>query len=60
MVITIDYNEIPESDIRTYPIIHNVSEYENNLISAQMDIMLDNTDDKYSDNNSQSQFYGVN
>lgn len=60
LVITIDNNEIPTGDIKTYPVMKNVAEYNNNLIAAEMDIVLDNTDGGYSDTNTASQFYGVN
>ena len=59
LVITIDSNEIPAGDIRTYPVARNVAEFNNNLIASEMDIVLDNTDGTYSDTNVLSIFYGV-
>lgn len=59
LVITIDSNEIPAGDIRTYPVARNVAEFNNNLIASEMDIVLDNTDGSYSDTNAVSIFYGV-
>lgn len=60
LVITIDSNEIPDGDIRTYPVARNVAEFNSNLIASEMDIVLDNTDGTYSDTNILSIFYGVN
>lgn len=58
-IITIDGNEIPDSDIRLYPVAKNIAEFSTGLMASEMDIVLDNTDSTYSDVNPESIFYGV-
>jgi len=58
-IIEINYNEIPDSDIREYPKSDNRIDFDRDLIGNITNIVLDNTDDKFSDTNPQSIFYGV-
>lgn len=58
-IVTINNNVISSGDIRGLPIIRNRVEYDQKLIASEADIIIDNTDDSYSDTNPISIFYGV-